>query len=217
MAAMPKTALEARYEKACRNCHEVEAIRSASAVRYKMVAARLDKMIEKECSTEALRIQLAVLRVRARDYQTDTLMQIELQDPTEEDGLDEKLRRFQQQNGDRVARVEAAIASTIQPCFLCEKQHKMGPENCPTFIRMTPTERAGVVARNDRCLRCIIGMHKSRHCEKPPACKIAGCYTEHHWMLNGAGWVFPLNEKSKTSNGGTLHLKNPRERERGTY
>ena len=78
------------------------------------------------------------------------------------------------------------------------------------------TERAGVVARNDRCLRRIIGMHKSRHCEKAPACKIAGCYIEHHWMLHGAGRVFPLNEKSKTSNGGTLHLKTPRERE-GTY
>ena len=194
---MLKVTFEMRYEKACRNREDLEVLRSASAMRYKMAVARINTMLTENASPEVLKLQFEIVKMRARDFRFDSLMQMELLEMTEGEEMETKLNNFQKVHMATVEKIVEALARKL--CFICEGKHEEGPEKCQLFLKATPDQRAKIVAEKRRCLRCIIGEHMSRDCAEPPKCTKRGCSFSHHWMLHGAGRIFEKRTDMKAN------------------
>ena len=121
-----------RYEKACRNREDLEVLRSATAMRYKMVVARINTMLTENASPEVLKLQLEIMKIRARD----SLMQMELLEMTEWEEMETKLNNFQKVHIETVKKIVEALAR--KSCFICEGKHEEGPEKCQLFLNATP-------------------------------------------------------------------------------
>ena len=185
---MLKVTFEMRFEKACRNREELDILRSASATRYKQAVALINTMLNDKLNHEVIKKQLEIIKLRARDFRSETLMQMELLEAAEDEEAEVKLNNFQRSHNETLKRVQEALME--KTCFICKCKHEENPEKCTVFVMATPDQRAKIVAENRRCLRCIVGEHMSRDCAKPPKCTKRGCQLSHHWMLHGAGRVF---------------------------
>ncbi|XP_073811659.1 uncharacterized protein [Musca autumnalis] len=65
-------------------------------------------------------------------------------------------------------------------CFICSEDHIM--KYCPTFLKMTQSEKFRVVKRNNLCIRCFGNNHLLKNCSSTSCCSI--CKGKHHTMLH---------------------------------
>ncbi len=82
--------------------------------------------------------------------------------------------------------------------FGCTRKH--APDDCPTFLDMTPKERLDLVHMKQLCLLCL-GHPMNVGCEamgRGPNCTVDGCSKPHHEMLHG---VLKAGESSLPARG----------------
>lgn len=80
--------------------------------------------------------------------------------------------------------------SASDKCGVCDKEPWHRLTWCPTFISLTPTERAQKIYDLRNCFRCLGRKHNSKECKKEDQkCGVTGCNGKHHTLLHGAAPV----------------------------
>ena len=118
---MEKTPLELCYDKACRSREDLQVLRSASAVRYRKAVAAMNECLTGSPQPEVVKTQLEVLKLRARDYRMDTLMQMDLPQSPGEGEDEKKLNAFQKVHLALLERATEVLAD--RQCFICNGLH----------------------------------------------------------------------------------------------
>ena len=185
---MEKTPLELCYDKACRSREDLQVLRSASAVRYRKAVAAMNECLTGSPQPEVVKTQLEVLKLRARDYRMDTLMQMDLPQSPGEGEDEKKLNAFQKVHLALLERATEGLAD--RQCFICNGLHAVGPENCKVFVNTSLEQRVQLIIDGNRCLNCVVGTHLAGECTQPPQCDWEGCRARHHWMIHGAERYF---------------------------
>ena len=197
---MEKTPLELRYDKACRSWEDLQVLRSASAVRYRKAAAAVNECLTGSPQPEVVKTQLEVLKLRARDYRMDTLMQMDLPQSPGEGEDEKKLNAFQKVHLALLERATEVLAD--RQCIIFNDLHAVGPENCKVFVNTSLDQRVQLIVEGNRCLNCVVDTHLAGECTQPPQCDWKGCRARHHWMIHGAERYFnsrgKANRKKKT-------------------
>ena len=79
--------------------------------------------------------------------------------------------------------------TTREPCTNCQGTHPIF--KCPDFLKMTPTERAKLVAEKGSCFSCLGNGHGFRQCTRNMKCPNDGCNSSHNRLLHGAERIYP--------------------------
>ncbi|XP_059216649.1 uncharacterized protein LOC131995837 [Stomoxys calcitrans] len=70
--------------------------------------------------------------------------------------------------------------SGIPKCRICKDRHFL--KNCPTFQRMTVSERRDVIREKGFCFNCLCTAHKRNWCPSRNKCMV--CRLNHHTMVH---------------------------------
>ncbi|XP_063217253.1 uncharacterized protein LOC134528018 [Bacillus rossius redtenbacheri] len=70
--------------------------------------------------------------------------------------------------------------SAVQVCCICSATHPLF--KCPEFLTYNPHDRYSVVKKNNLCLNCLGGSHRSKNCSLTAACK--HCGSKHNSLLH---------------------------------
>ena len=72
------------------------------------------------------------------------------------------------------------VNGSTSNCRLCKGKHTL--QKCPTFRRLKPYERLGIVGRHKYCINCLAQSHSLRNCRSRERCM--ECLGHHHTMLH---------------------------------
>ena len=86
--------------------------------------------------------------------------------------------------------------NTYSRCIVCNGNHRLW--ECRVFKKMTPTQRAKLVADNKFCFSCSRDKHTIRQCPQPRKCRAEGCNSSHNTLLHGADRVFPAKQSTNS-------------------
>lgn len=71
----------------------------------------------------------------------------------------------------------------ITACDACADQHDL--HTCPAFLALKPQQRRNLLAKTNRCFKCLRRGHRITRCRDTSKCSEPGCDRHHHHLIHG--------------------------------